>query len=78
MPDPQNRKEEKKSFLVVSCIVIKVVQYTMCNTQCMSKMSKILKCTCINFRSQSRAHHSWFELGAEVRLDIVDDEEVEV
>ena len=23
------------------------------------------------------AHHSWFELGAEVGLDIVDDEEVE-
>ena len=25
MPDPQNRKEEKKSFLVISCIFIKVV-----------------------------------------------------
>ena len=59
MPDPQNRKEEKKSFLVFSCIFIKVVflflllctiQCTMCNTQCISKTSKILKCTCIDFR----------------------------
>ena len=25
MPDPQNRKDEKKLFLVVSCIFIKVV-----------------------------------------------------
>ena len=24
------------------------------------------------------AHHSWFELGAEVGLEIVDDEEIEV
>ena len=32
MPDPQHRKEEKKPFLVVSCIFIKVVQCTMCIT----------------------------------------------
>ena len=56
VPDPQNRKKEKKSFLVVSCIFIKffidmcTVQCTVCNTQCMLKTSKILKFTCIDFR----------------------------
>ena len=56
MPDPQHRKEEKKSFLIISCIFIKVVQCTMCNLQSMSKTSKILKCTCINFRRSIQMH----------------------
>ena len=38
----------------------------------MSKTSKILKCTCIDFRRSIEMHT------AEVGLDIVDDEEVEV
>ena len=77
VPDPQNRKEEKKSFLVISCIFVKVVflflllctiQCTMCNTQCMSKTLKILKCTCIDFRRsiQINTTHglSWGQRGA--------------
>ena len=54
------------------------VQCTVCNTQCMSKTSKILKCTCIDFRRTiqiSTAHGlSW---GADVGLEIVGDDEVE-
>ena len=37
----------------------------------------VFKCTCIYFRRTIQINKSWFELGAEIGLEIVDDEEVE-
>ena len=44
----------------------------------MSKMSKIFKCTCIYLKEDDPdKYKTWFELGADIGLEIVDDEEVE-
>ena len=60
-----------------SKIALLISVFTVQCTQFMSKTSKMLKFTCIYFRRTIRIETSWFELGADIGLEIVDHEEVE-
>ena len=62
----------------MSKIALLISVFTVQCTQFMSKTSKMFKCTCIYFRRTIWINtKSWFELGADIGLEIVDDEEVE-
>ena len=66
-------------MLKTSKIALLISVFTVQCTQFMSKTSKMFKCTCIYFRTTIwiNTRKSWFELGADIGLEIVDDEEVE-
>ena len=81
VPDPQHRQKQKKPFLVVSMsktskIRLLILVFTVQCTEFMSKTSNIFKCTFIS-GGRSRQTKTWFELGADIGLEIVEDEEVE-
>ena len=61
-----------------SKIQLLILVFTVQCTKFMWKTLKIFKCTCIYFRRiDPDKSKNWFELGADIGLEIVDDEEVE-
>ena len=64
-------------MLKTSKIALLISVFTVQCTQFMSKMSKMFKCTCIYFRRMIRIKtRVGSSLGADIGLEIVDDEEV--
>ena len=83
VPDLQHRQKQKKPFLVVSIsktskIRLLILVFTVQCTEFMSKTSKIFKCTCIYFRRMIQTNtRLGLSFGADIGLEIVEDEEVE-